>query len=51
MVKDYEQQLTKMGGTTTDQEGYATAVDATEDLTEGDSLTEAVKIYTKRSTQ
>ena len=33
------------------QEGYGTAMNAVEDLNDGDSLTEAVTKYAKRATQ
>ena len=51
MVKDYERQLTKMGGTTMGQEGYGTAMHATEDLSDGELMTEAVTKYAERDTQ
>ena len=51
MVEDYDRDLTETGGATMIQEGYVTALHAAEDLTDGDSLTEAVKKYVERATQ
>ena len=51
MVEYYKRQITKTGGTTVGQEGYGTAMNNAEDLTDGDSLTEAVKKYVERATQ
>ena len=51
MVEYYEIRLTETGGTTMEQEGYATTMHAMEDLTDGDSLTEAVTKYVERLTQ
>ena len=39
VVEDYEQQFTKMGGTTIGQESYETTIHTTEELTDGDFLT------------
>ena len=50
MVKYYKRQLNETGGITMGQEGYVTAMHAVEDLTNGDSLTEAVKKYAERAT-
>ena len=51
MVKYYERQLTETGVTTMGQEGYVIALHATEDLTDGDLLTEAVTKCAERSMQ
>ena len=51
MVKDYELQLTKTGGTTMGKERYGTAMQSAEDLNYGDLLTEAVTKYAERATQ
>ena len=51
MIEDYERQPTDMGGTTMGQEGYSIAMNATEDLADEDSLTEAVTKYAERATQ
>ena len=51
MVEDYTIQLTKTGGNKMVQEGYSTVIHATEDLTDGYLLTEAVTKYVERATQ
>ena len=51
MVKDYKIKLTKTGVTTRGQEGYGTAMHDTEELTNGNSLTEAFTKYAERVTQ
>ena len=51
MVKDYERQLTKTGRTKIGEKGYGISMHTTEDLTDGDSLTEAVPKYAERATQ
>ena len=51
MIEYYERQFTDMVGTTMGQEGYGTSMNATEDLADGDSLTEAVTKYAERATQ
>ena len=45
MVEDYGWQLTKTGGTTMRKEGYGTDIPVAKDLTNGDSLMEAVTKY------
>ena len=50
MVKHYELQLTKTWGTKMGQESYGTAMHATEDLNDGNFLTEAVRKYVERAT-
>ena len=49
MVKDYELQLNKTGGTTMGKERYGTAMQSAEDLNYGDLLTEAVTKYAERA--
>ena len=51
MVKDYKRKLTKTGVTTMGQEGYGTAMHNAEELTNGNSLTEAVTKYAEREIQ
>ena len=51
MVKYYERQLTKTGRTKIGDKGYGISMHTTEDLTDGDSLTEAVSKYAERATQ
>ena len=51
MVKDYKKQLKETGVTTMGKHGYGTAIHVAGDLTDADSLTEAVKKYAERATQ
>ena len=51
MVKDDKKQLKEMGVTTMGKHGYGTAMHVAGDLTDADSLTEAVKKYAERATQ
>ena len=51
MIEEYKRKLTETVGTTIEQEGYGTAMKATEDLTDGDPLTEAVTKYAEHAAQ
>ena len=51
MVKYYKRKLTKTGVTTMGQEGYGTSMHDAEELTDGNSLREAVTKYAERATQ
>ena len=51
MVKDYKQQLTVTGVNTMGQEGYGTAMNAAEDLTNGYLTTEEETKYAERATK
>ena len=51
MVKDYNTKLTKMGVATMGKEGYGTSMHDAEELTDRNSLTEAVTKYAERAIQ
>ena len=51
VIEDNESQFTVTVGTTMVQEGYGIIMNATEDLTYGYSMTEAVTKYVERATQ
>ena len=50
MVENYERHLAKTGGTTMRHGEYGIDMHAAEDLTNGDSLTEAVTKFAERAT-